>query len=66
MIIGKLNKISPMGLARFDEKYTVTEGTENAAAIIVRSASMHDMEFPEELEIIARAGVGVNNKPLDR
>lgn len=66
MIIGTLNKISPVGLARFDEKYTVSEGVDHATAVIVRSAAMHDMEFPEELEIIARAGVGVNNIPLDK
>ncbi len=66
MIIGKLNKISPAGLARFDSRYTVIEGADKANAVIVRSAPMHDMEFGDELEIIARAGVGVNNIPLDR
>ena len=33
---------------------------------MVRSASMHEMELPENLKVVARAGAGVNNIPLDR
>ena len=61
-----LNKISPVGLARFGANYTCGEDVENPEAILVRSASMHEMELPSSLLAIARAGAGVNNIPLDK
>ena len=61
-----LNKISPKGTALFTEDYQATENAEQAEAILVRSAAMHDMTFSKELKAIARAGAGVNNIPLDR
>ncbi len=61
-----LNSISPKGTALFTEEYTQAETVEDAKAILVRSASMHDMDFSENLRAIARAGAGVNNIPLDR
>ena len=61
-----LNKISPKGTALFTEDYKATENVAEAEAILVRSATMHEMEFPENLQAIARAGAGVNNIPLDR
>ena len=61
-----LNKISPVGLAHLTESYILTDKTEDADAILVRSQDMHEMEFSEKLEAIARAGAGVNNIPLDR
>ncbi len=62
-----LNKISPAGLDCFDKKlYTYGDAVENPDAIMVRSAAMHEMEFPPSLKAIARAGAGVNNIPLDR
>ena len=61
-----LNSISPKGTALFTDAYTKAEKPEDAKAILVRSASMHDMEFSKELRAIARAGAGVNNIPLDR
>ncbi|HEX3017491.1 MAG TPA: 3-phosphoglycerate dehydrogenase family protein [Caproicibacter sp.] len=61
-----LNKISPVGTSRFGENYTVGENVENPDAVMVRSASMHEMEFPKSLVAIARAGAGVNNIPLDK
>jgi D-3-phosphoglycerate dehydrogenase / 2-oxoglutarate reductase len=61
-----LNKISPAGIQCFGENYICSENVENPDAILVRSASMHEMEFPENLLAIARAGAGVNNIPLDR
>lgn len=60
-----LNKIASCGTGLFDAKYTVGENVENPNAIMVRSASMHEMEFGAELCAIARAGAGVNNIPLD-
>lgn len=60
-----LNKIAACGTDLFDSKYTVGENVEKANAIMVRSASMHEMEFEPELCAIARAGAGVNNIPLD-
>ena len=61
-----LNKISPKGTALFSEDYQTVEQIDNADAVLVRSAAMHDMEFPKSLAAIARAGAGVNNIPLDR
>lgn len=59
-----LNPISRMGLEKFSEQYEKTEKLEEADGILVRSAAMHDMELPENLLAIARAGAGVNNIPL--
>jgi len=64
--VATLNKISPKGLAFLDEKYEITEDLNEANAIIVRSADMHEMELPESLLAIARAGAGVNNIPVDK
>ena len=61
-----LNPISPMGLEQLPGDYVKTETVENADAILVRSASMHEMEFSRNLKAVARAGAGVNNIPLDR
>ena len=59
-----LNKISPKGTELFTEDYAAAENLEEAQAILVRSASMHEMELPENLLAVARAGAGVNNIPL--
>lgn len=59
-----LNPISPEGTALWSEKYTETPSMEQTQAVLVRSASMHDMELPRELLAVARAGAGVNNIPL--
>lgn len=61
-----LNPISEYGLSRFTEQYEKENNIEQADAILVRSAAMHDMEFSDNLKVIARAGAGVNNIPLDR
>lgn len=64
--IKTLNKISNVGLDKFDTaKYAYGDDIENPDAIMVRSASMHDMEMPSSLLAIARAGAGVNNIPVD-
>ncbi len=63
--IKTLNKISNVGISKFDtEKYTCSDNVENPQAIMVRSASMHEMEMPQSLLAIARAGAGVNNIPV--
>ena len=59
-----LNKISPKGTALWTEDYETTDDMEHAEGVLVRSASMHEMTFPENLLAIARAGAGVNNIPL--
>lgn len=64
--IGTLNKISPVGLARLTDDYTITEDVQEANSIILRSYNMHDMEFSPNLLAIGRAGAGVNNIPLDK
>lgn len=61
-----LNPISPIGIKEFDQNYELTETVEEADAILVRSAAMHDMEFGAGLKAVARAGAGVNNIPLDK
>ena len=65
--IQTLNKISAAGLKRLDpEHYQVSDSQTNPEGIMVRSAKLLDMDFPSELLAIARAGVGVNNIPIDR
>ena len=61
-----LNPIAEVGLERFNDDYTLAESVDDADAILVRSAAMHDMEFGDNLKAIARAGAGVNNIPLDK
>ncbi len=61
-----LNKISETGLCRFSAEYNCTSDMANPDAILVRSASMHDMEFDKNTLAIARAGAGVNNIPIDK
>ena len=61
------NKISKVGLEKLDPaKYTCAEDFDDYDAVLVRSAKLHDVEFPKNLKCIARAGAGVNNIPLDR
>ena len=61
-----LNEISSHGLEKLTKEYSLTKQLEETDAVLVRSADMHSMEFPETLKAIARAGAGVNNIPLDR
>ena len=60
-----LNPIAQVGLDVLEEGYQKTENINEASAALVRSASMHDMELPETLDVVARAGAGVNNIPLE-
>lgn len=60
-----LNKISPVGTDRFGSGYEYAEDTQSPDGILVRSASMHEMTFGENLKAIARAGAGVNNIPIE-
>ena len=59
-----LNPIAEKGLNLFGEEYKKTETVDGADAILVRSAKMHDMELPESVVAVARAGAGVNNIPV--
>lgn len=61
-----MNKISKIGLAELDDRFEISDAMEHEDAILVRSAKLHDYDFPAELQCIARAGAGVNNIPLDR
>ena len=61
-----LNQFAKIGLDQFRSGYETTSDLSEAAGILVRSADMKTMEFPESLRAIARAGAGVNNIPLDR
>ena len=60
-----LNKISPVGLKVLPSSYQITEDVNEAGAILVRSANMLEMELPENVLAVARAGAGVNNIPLE-
>ena len=66
MNIQLLNKIAAIGLNQLDNSYNVGENVENPDGIMVRSAVMHEMEFPPSLKAIARAGAGINNIPIER
>lgn len=61
-----LNPISAVGLDSFTADYTETQDMQEADAILVRSAAMHEMEIPVNVKTVARAGAGVNNIPLER
>ena len=61
-----LNPIAEVGLNQFTGEYEAEGKLEGVDAVLVRSAAMHDLEFDKELKVIARAGAGVNNIPLDR
>ena len=60
-----LNPIAKVGLDKFKDNFVKTDNVEEAEGILVRSASMHEMTFSDKLLVIARAGAGVNNIPLD-
>lgn len=66
MNIQLLNKIAAVGLKQFPDSYVCGDAVDNPDGIMVRSAVMHEMEFPSSLKAIARAGAGVNNIPLDK
>lgn len=61
-----LNPIANVGLDLFREDYAKADDMKDAQAVLVRSAAMHDLDLPEGLEAVARAGAGVNNIPLDK
>ena len=61
-----LNPIASVGLDLFSDDYQKVSDLKDADAALVRSASVHDLELPEDLLAIARAGAGVNNIPLDK
>ncbi len=61
-----LNKIAAVGTSRLGENYNFGDDVQNPDAVLVRSASMHEMEFGDNLLAIARAGAGTNNIPKDK
>ena len=61
-----LNPIAAIGLNNFTDGYEKTDNFADANAVLVRSASMHDMELPDSLLAVARAGAGYNNIPVDK
>lgn len=61
-----LNPISNVGLEKLSANYQLTQDVNEADGVLVRSASMHEMELPANLLAVARAGAGVNNIPLDK
>jgi D-3-phosphoglycerate dehydrogenase len=61
-----LNPIASVGLELFSGDYQKVDDLNGADAALVRSAAMHDIELPDSLLAVARAGAGVNNIPLDK
>ena len=61
-----LNNIAQVGLDYFTENFEETDDINDADVVLVRSTDMKSMEMPEKLLAIARAGIGVNNIPLDK
>lgn len=61
-----LNPIAGVGLDLLSDEYNKVDDIKDAQAVLVRSAAMHDMELPKTIEVVARAGAGVNNIPLDK
>lgn len=61
-----LNPIAKVGLDLFSKDYKKVDDLKDAQAVLVRSASMHDLDLPDTLEAVARAGAGVNNIPLEK
>lgn len=61
-----LNPIAAVGLGNFTDAYEKTDNFADAQAVLVRSASMHDSELPDNLLAVARAGAGYNNIPVDK
>ena len=64
--INCLNPISKVGTSLLKSNYEITDKFEEAEAVLVRSAAMHDLDLPKSLLAIGRAGAGVNNIPLDK
>ena len=62
-----LNSISSAGLSRLGAKdFAVSDKAENPDGVILRSYEMHDMDIPESVLCVARAGAGTNNIPIDK
>lgn len=61
-----LNPIAEVGINLLPENFSVTDDFTQADAVLVRSAAMHELDLPESLLAVARAGAGVNNIPLDK
>lgn len=63
--IATKNVIAEQGLMQFGKSnYVVMDLTEEADAILCRSANLHQLDWPETLKVVGRAGAGVNNIPL--
>ena len=61
-----LNPISKLGLNKLNDNYEIVDDFNEADVALVRSAAMHELELPDSLLAVARAGAGVNNIPLDK
>ena len=66
MKISCLNPIAAVGMQLFTDAYEKVDDFATSDAALVRSASVHELELPDQLLAIARAGAGVNNIPLDK
>lgn len=65
--IQTLNNIDPIGLKQFpQDRYHIASDITDPDALLVRSASLHGQTLPKLVKVIARAGAGVNNIPVDQ
>lgn len=64
--INCLNPIAKVGMNLLPDTFGTTDNFAEAEAVLVRSAAMHELELPDSLLAVARAGAGVNNIPLDK
>ena len=65
--IQTMNKIAAAGIEALEKNgCEVGENIKYPSGLLLRSADLHEMDFPESLLAIARAGAGYNNIPVDR
>lgn len=61
------NNINQIGLEELGNQFQIDgDLAANPDAYIIRSQNLHDVDFPDNLKAIARAGAGTNNIPIDQ
>ena len=62
-----MNAIAPAGVDALTRRgCTVGPALDRPDGLLLRSPDLHEVQFPKELLVIARAGAGTNNIPLSR
>ena len=60
-----VDRIDREGLLLFTEDYIQTDKISEADCLFVRSTDLRSMKIPDQVKIIARAGAGISNLPLE-